>query len=94
MTLPGEKETGIFEMLGDLVSDGISRIFQDNDKKGEDEEDDEDDDEDDEEADGVQTAESGDSNTIGHAKSRTRSAAGNVHRSLETGNVATQCMLV
>jgi hypothetical protein len=92
--LPGEKEAGFFEMLGDIVSGGILRIFQDDDKKGEDEEEDDDNDEEDEEADGVQTAENDDSITLGHANNRTQSAAENVHRSLETGNLATQCMLV
>ncbi|PNF43009.1 hypothetical protein B7P43_G09570 [Cryptotermes secundus] len=46
--LPGENEEGIFEVLGDLVSDGLSKFFQD-DKKGEEEDDDDDDDDDEEE---------------------------------------------
>jgi hypothetical protein len=95
--LPGENEEGIFEMLGDLVSDGLSKIFQD-DKKGEDYEDDEDDDknedEDEEETDEVQPAENGDTNKLRHESNRTLSVAGNVQRSGETGNIATRCMLV
>jgi hypothetical protein len=94
--LPGENEEGIFEMLGDLVSDGLSKIFQ-GDKKGEDSEDDDDDDnedEDEEETDEVQPAENGDSNRLSHESNRTLFVAGNIQRSMETGNIATRCMLV
>jgi hypothetical protein len=85
--LPGESEAGIFEMLGDLVSDGLSKFFQD-DKK--DEEDDEDDEEEDgEETDEVQPAENGDSNKLSHENNRTLSIAENVQRSTESGNLAT-----
>ncbi|XP_069690575.1 uncharacterized protein [Periplaneta americana] len=34
--LPGEREEGIYDMLGDIVSDGISRLFQDDDDEDED----------------------------------------------------------
>jgi hypothetical protein len=99
--MPGEKEEGIFEMIGDLVSAGITRIFQDNDKKDEDDEDDEDDDDDeeedeenDEETYEVQPADSDDVNKVGQADSRTVAVDGDVHRGVETGNVVTECMLV
>jgi hypothetical protein len=78
-------------MLGDLVSDGLSKFFQD-DKKGEefDEDDDEEVEEKDEEGtDEVQPAENGDSNKLSHEINRTLSIAGNRQRSTETGNLAT-----
>jgi hypothetical protein len=90
--MPGEEEEGIFEMLGDLVSDGITRIFQGDDKKDEDDEDDEEEDE--EETYEVEPADSGDSNKVGHADSSTVAVDGDVHRGVETGNVVTECMLV
>jgi hypothetical protein len=91
--LPGDKEVGIIEMLGDLVSDGISRIFEDDDKKVEDDDDDDEEEGEDEGVEGIQSVENGDSNNLGHANSRELSVAENVHRSVETGNLAT-CMHV
>ncbi|PNF43008.1 hypothetical protein B7P43_G09570 [Cryptotermes secundus] len=96
--LPGENEEGIFEVLGDLVSDGLSKFFQD-DKKGEEEDDDDDDDDDEEEeedeedddddeeedTDEIQPAENGDSNKLSHENNRTLAVAGNIQRSMETG---------
>lgn len=98
--LPGENEEGIFEVLGDLVSDGLSKFFQD-DKKGEEEDEDDDDDDeeeeeeekedddDEEETDEIQPAENGDSNKLSHENNRTLSVAGNIQGSMETGNLAT-----
>jgi hypothetical protein len=92
--MPGEKEETIFEMLGDLVSDGITRIFQNDDKKDEEENDEDDGEEEyEEEAYEVQQAESGD-NKVGQADSRTVAVDGDEHRGVETGNVVTVCMLV
>ena len=89
--MPGEKEEGIFEMLGDLVSDGITRIFQDDGKKDEDEDGEE---EEEEEETDVQSADSDDSNNVGHADSRIVAVDGNADRSVVTGNPVTECMLV
>jgi hypothetical protein len=80
-------------MLGDFVTDGLTKIFQD-DKKGEDEEDDdeeeeEQEDENEEETDEVQTAENGDSKKLSHETNRTLPVAGNLQRRTETGNLAT-----
>lgn len=87
--MPGEQEEGIFEMLGDLVSDGITTIFQNDDKKDEDDEDDEVE-EGKEEAYEDQQAESGDDNNkVEHADSRSVGVDGNEQRSMETGNVVT-----
>jgi hypothetical protein len=88
--MPGEQEEGIFEMLGDIVTDGIKRIFQNNDKKDEDDEDDEEEDYE-EETSEVQKAESGDSYKVGHADSGAVDVEGDAQRALETGN---ECMLV
>lgn len=89
MKLPGENEAGIFEMLGDLVSDGLSKFFQDDKKGEEDDEDDDEEGEDEEETDEIQAAENGDSNKLSHENNRTLSVAGNIQRSVETGNLAT-----
>ena len=86
--MPGEQEEGIFEMLGDLVSDGIQTIFQNDSKKDEDDEDDEVE-EGEEEAYEEQQAESGDNNKVEHEDSRSVGVEGNEQRSVETGNVVT-----
>jgi hypothetical protein len=91
--MPGEQEEGIFEILGDLVTDGIKRIFQNDDKKDEDDEDDEEEDNE-EETYEVQQAESGDSYEGGHADGGAVAVEGDEQRTLETGNVVTECMLV
>jgi len=90
--MPGEQEEGIFDMLGDLFTDGIKRIFQTDDKKDEDDEDDEEGDE--EETHEVQQAESGDSYKVVHADSGAVAVEGDAQRALETGNIVTECMLV
>ncbi|XP_069690572.1 uncharacterized protein [Periplaneta americana] len=85
--LPGEREEGIYDMLGDIVSDGISRLFQDDDDEDEDTkrsgkqevEEDEEDDEDGVHA--LESAEHGDDNRL----SGKVSVDGNVQRSVETG---------
>jgi len=87
--MPGEQEEGIFELLGDLVTDGIKRIFQNDDKKDADDEDDEEEDYE-EGTDEAQKAESGDSHEVGRADSRAVAVEG----ALETGKVVTECMLV
>jgi hypothetical protein len=92
--MPGEQEQTLFEMLGDLVSDGITKIFQNNDKKDEDEAEDDGEEEYEEETYEVQQTESGDNNKVGHADSRTVAVDGDEHRGVETGNVVTECMLV
>jgi hypothetical protein len=91
--MPGEQEEGIFELIGDLVTDGITRIFQNDHKKAEDDEDDEEEDYE-EDRDEVQQAESGESYKVGHADNRTVAVEGDEQRALETGNVVTDCMLV
>jgi hypothetical protein len=91
--MPGEQEEGIFELLGDLVTDGIRRIFQNDEKKDEDDEDDEEEDYA-EESYEAQQAESGDSNKVGHADSRTVAEEGDAQRALETGNEIKERMLV
>jgi mRNA deadenylase 3'-5' endonuclease subunit Ccr4 len=75
-------------MIGDLVAEGLSKIFQD-DKKGEDDDDDDEEEDDEEETDEVQTAENGDSKKLSHENNRTLSVAGNIQRRMETGNLAT-----
>jgi hypothetical protein len=86
--MPGEREEGFFEMLGDLVTDGITRIFQSGDKKDDDDENDEEDDYE-EKSYEVQQAENGDSYKVGHADSGTVAVEGDAQRALETGNVVT-----
>jgi hypothetical protein len=80
-------------MLGDIFTDGIKKIFQNDDKKDEDDEDDEEEDYE-EETHGAQQAESGDSYNVGHADSGAVAVEGDAQRTLETGNVVTECMLV
>jgi len=82
--MPGEQEEGIFEMLGDLVTDGIKTIFQNDDKKDEDDEDDEEEDNE-EETYEVQQAESGESYKVGHADGGAVAVEGDEERALETG---------
>jgi hypothetical protein len=80
-------------MLGDLFTDGIKRIFQNDDKKDEDDEEDEEEDYE-EETHEVQKAESGDSYKVVHANGGAVAVEGDEQRALETGSVVTECMLV
>ena len=91
--MPGEKEEGIFEMLGNLVTDGLTKIFRNDHKQDEDDEDDEEADYE-EEASEVRQAESGNGYKVGHADSGAVAIEEDAQRALGTGNVVTECMLV